>query len=101
MVLAQVGLQALAPQPADTIFDEWWEKTWRAVPHGKKEKGFNSLVVLGSWTIWTHRNGCVFEGLAPSLSRALLVSNEERRIWEMAGARGLSSLSLPNVISGA
>ncbi|GJN27819.1 hypothetical protein PR202_gb15871 [Eleusine coracana subsp. coracana] len=54
--------------------------------------GLNSMVELGAWIIWTHRNGCVFEGLAPSMSQALMVSNDERCLWEMAGARGLSLL---------
>ncbi|GJN40912.1 hypothetical protein PR202_gn00329 [Eleusine coracana subsp. coracana] len=91
MSLAQVGLQALAPQPTDTIFDEWWEKVWQAAPEQQK-KGLNSMVAFGAWIILTHRNSCVFEGLAPSMSRALMVSNDERRLLEMAGARDLSSL---------
>jgi hypothetical protein len=86
-----VGLQALAPQPEDTIFDEWWSKAWQAAPEIQK-KGLNSLVALGTWTIWTHRNSCVFDGLAPSMSRALSVTVEECHLWEIAGARGLASL---------
>ncbi|GJN37197.1 hypothetical protein PR202_gb26125 [Eleusine coracana subsp. coracana] len=93
MSLAQVGLKALAPQPTDLIFDEWWEKAWQTAPEQQK-KGFNSMVALGAWILWTHRNGCVFEGLAPCMSRALTVSNDERHRWEMAGARSLSSLSV-------
>jgi hypothetical protein len=90
-ILSEVGLQALAPQPEDTIFDEWWSKAWQAAPEIQK-KGLNSLVALGAWTIWTYRNSCVFDGLAPSMSRALSVTVEERHLWEIAGARGLASL---------
>ena len=56
---------------------------------------FNSLVVLGAWSIWTHRNACVFDGATPSISRALSATNDERHLWEMAGARCLSSLTSP------
>jgi hypothetical protein len=32
------------------------------------KKGVNSLIILGAWIIWKHRNACVFEGLAPSVT---------------------------------
>ena len=64
------------------------------IPEHQK-KGFNSLVALGAWIIWTHRNACVFEGATPSMSRALSVTSDERRLWEIAGARSLSSLTGP------
>lgn len=68
-----------------TEFDEWWDRSWRIIPEHQK-KGF----------IWTHRNACVFEGGAtPSMSRALSVTSDERRLWEIAGARSLSSLTGP------
>jgi hypothetical protein len=31
------------------------------VPKGKK-KGFNSVVILRAWSLWKHRNKCVFDG---------------------------------------
>ena len=34
-----------------------------------------------------------FYGAAPSVAGALVVAGEERRLWTMAGARGLSLLS--------
>jgi hypothetical protein len=55
--------------------------------------------MLGAWTIWNHRNGCVFDGAAPNLAGALIAAGEERRLWSMAGARGLSFLTalLPGI----
>ena len=45
-------------------------------------------------SIWNHRNGCVFDGAAPSLAGALILASEDRRLWSMAGARGLSFLTV-------
>jgi hypothetical protein len=56
-------------------------------------QGVNSLIILGAWILWNHRNRCVFDGAAPSVARALVVAREERRLWTIAGARGLSILS--------
>ena len=55
-------------------------------------KGINSLIILGAWTLWTHRNKCVFNGAAPSVAGTLAVAEDERRSWSLAGARGLSLL---------
>ena len=57
-LLRQVGLAVLAPQPCDTSFDEWWSKDDQSVT-GDMRKGLNSLIILGSWTIWRHRNDCL------------------------------------------
>lgn len=57
------------------------------------QKGLNSLIVLGAWT--NHRNHCVFYDIIPSLGGALTLSGEERRLWSLAGAKGLSSLTAP------
>jgi hypothetical protein len=62
------------------------------VQEEKQRKGFKSLVVLGAWVIWKHRNMCVFNGAAPSVSAALLVAREEALMWTLAGAKGMSLL---------
>ncbi|GJN11765.1 hypothetical protein PR202_ga29983 [Eleusine coracana subsp. coracana] len=64
--------------------------------HEPQRKGLNSLITLRAWIIWTHRNGCVFDGVAPSLARVLGAAQEEKHLWEKARARGLASL-LPRV----
>jgi hypothetical protein len=51
MILRQVVLHSLAPQPTYLIFDEWWEKASMAISRITKG-GLNSLIILGAWTIW-------------------------------------------------
>ncbi|GJM86848.1 hypothetical protein PR202_ga02746 [Eleusine coracana subsp. coracana] len=41
-----------------------------------QKKGFNSLVALGAWIIWTHRNACVFDGAAPSITMVIAVEKD-------------------------
>jgi hypothetical protein len=91
MVLRQVGLHSLAPQPIDLIFDEWWEKASMATS-GLTKGGLNSLIILGAWTIWNHKNKCVFEGASPNMVESLTLLGEERRLWMIAVVRGLSHL---------
>jgi hypothetical protein len=58
-------------------------------------QGINSLIILGAWTVWTHRNRCVFDGATLNIARALIIAGEERKLWLMAGARGISLLTAP------
>lgn len=60
---------------------------------GLVEKGLDSLVSLGAWIIWRHRNECVFNGASPSLPFAFVLAGEELWSWSHAGARGLSLLT--------
>jgi hypothetical protein len=55
-------------------------------------EGIYTLVMLGAWVIWKHRNSCVLNGATLSVTAALLVAKEEALLWSMAGARGLSLL---------
>ena len=93
-LLRQVRLHVLAPQPSDSSFDGWWEKTSSAV-NGETKKGLNSLIILGDWTLWNHRNRCVFDGVTCSVARALVTAGEECPLWCMAGAWGMSFLADP------
>jgi hypothetical protein len=34
---------------------------------GLKRKGLDSLLILGAWMIWKHRNRVVFDGVTPSV----------------------------------
>jgi hypothetical protein len=90
-LLRQVGLQALSPQPGENSFLDWWDRANGATSELLRQ-GVNSLIMLGAWTIWSHRNRCVFDGAAPSIAGALVMAGEERRLWTLAAARGLSLL---------
>jgi hypothetical protein len=39
--------------------------------------------------IWNHCNRCVFDGQTPSIPSILRQTDDERRLWELAGAKGL------------
>ncbi|TVU51086.1 hypothetical protein EJB05_02493, partial [Eragrostis curvula] len=69
-LLQRVGLAALSPQLPDENFGAWWSKAADS-----------------------HRNDCVFNGVSPNLSTALVMPGEEIRWWDMAGARALSLLT--------
>jgi hypothetical protein len=58
-LLRQFGFQNLAPQPGRISFMSWWEEISEAV-NDLALKGLNSLISLGVWTLWNHRNRCVF-----------------------------------------
>jgi hypothetical protein len=90
----QVGLLGLTPGVNEQSFDDWWEGTNMAAT-GLLKQGINTLIILGSWTIWNHRNRCIFEKEAPSLTRALVMAREERKLWVLAGVKGLNFLTAP------
>jgi hypothetical protein len=75
-LLSHYGVAALAPQPSDQSFDDWWRKVDEAAS-GDVRKGLNSLVILGAWTIWRHRNDCVFNGIVPNVNVALRLVRDE------------------------
>jgi hypothetical protein len=91
-LLQPVGMVTLAPQQTDDSFEGWWSVSSMRVQEEHLRKGFNSMVVLGAWIIWKHRNRCVFDGLAPCVAAALTAAREEALLWSVAGARGLSLL---------
>jgi hypothetical protein len=90
-VLEKFGLQALAPQPDEHSFEEWWDQVSRRIPV-QVSKGLNSIVILVAWSLWNHRNRCVFDGVQPNLSTLLSNIKDEQHVWELAGARGVAHL---------
>jgi hypothetical protein len=59
---------------------------------GAVKKGLNSIVILVAWSLWNHRNRCVFNGLQPSLNGILSSIREELHQWGIAGARGIAHI---------
>jgi hypothetical protein len=60
-ILSPIGFSAVVPKRSDSCFVGWWRGALSLVPKGKK-KGFNSVVILRAWSLWKHRNKCVFDG---------------------------------------
>jgi hypothetical protein len=88
-VLQRFGLQTLAPEPDDHSFESWWDRVYRRVLDQAK-KGLNSIIILVAWSLWNHRNRCVFDGVQPNLNGILSPIRDEQHVWELAGARGIS-----------
>jgi hypothetical protein len=93
-LLRNFGLHSLAPQPDVGSYLGWWESVGN-IAAGLTRKGLDSLIILGAWTLWNHRNKCVFDGCSPSVVMSLRAANEERMQWEIAGAKGLCQLAVP------
>jgi hypothetical protein len=91
-LLSRSGLPNLSPDNANCSLDDWWSRAVEKIPRDL-QSGFNSLVILGAWSLWRHRNDCVFNGRSPSLASALTLAGDELRMWCSAGAKGLNLLS--------
>ncbi|GJM99719.1 hypothetical protein PR202_ga16847 [Eleusine coracana subsp. coracana] len=92
ILLQRVGMAELAPQLSAERFQGWWSSV-EAMVDNTARKGLNSLIILGAWTLWKHRNDCVFNGASLQLSTALNMAGEKIRWWELTRARALSSLT--------
>jgi len=53
-------------------------------------KGLKSIIILGAWMIWNHRNLSMFDGISPNLVGVLLLASEVIFFWSLAGAQGIS-----------
>jgi hypothetical protein len=91
-LLSRSGLPNLSPDNVICSLDDWWSRAVEKIPRDL-QSGFNSLVILGAWSLWRHRNDCVFNGRSPSLASALTLAGDELRMWCSAGAKGLNLLS--------
>jgi len=93
-LLQHFGIQQFCPQPPDLSFDVWWENSSNATV-GLTRKGFNSLVILGAWTLWNHRNRCVFDGATPSLGGVLGFCSRRESALGCGGGSGAIFLGFP------
>ena len=52
-----------------------------------------TLIILGAWIIWKHRNACVFEGASPSVNTIWSeLKDKLHSLWCMASAKKLQGL---------
>jgi len=100
LILHELGLSAIVPQPGSTRFSNWWCQSIKSV--GKNlRKGLNSLILLVAWEIWKHRNACVFEGAVPCVQQVRRAVVEEGSVWCLAGASALQDLLLRRLPVGS
>jgi hypothetical protein len=60
--------------------------------HKDSKNGLISVLILGAWCLWLHRNRVVFDGESPSIGRLQRNFLDELVCWVMAGAKNLESL---------
>ena len=73
----------------DLSFDEWWAKASGRVD-GQIRKGLNSIIILGTWSIWKHRNHCVFDAILPNLIITAMTCSSGQ--WSLAAGARVSRL---------
>ncbi|KAL6646865.1 hypothetical protein ACP70R_015559 [Stipagrostis hirtigluma subsp. patula] len=97
-VFAALGLPQCTPTQDESSFMEWWRVCRKRV-RKEQRKGLDTLITMGAWLIWKHRNSCVFDGSRPCMTRLIEAFTHEHHLWCLAGARGLHSLGLGQEIS--
>jgi hypothetical protein len=55
-------------------------------------KGFDSLVILGSWLLWKERNRRVFNEITCTPVQLIVLLQEEAERWSMIGYSALAAL---------
>ena len=100
LILHELGLPAIVPQPGCTRFSNWWCQSIKSVEKNLR-KGLNSLIILVAWEIWKHRNECDFEGVVPCVQQVRHVVVEEGSVWCLAGASALQDLLLRRLPLGS
>ena len=66
---------------------DWWERANNATSDMVRQ-GVNSLIILGAWTLWKHRNRCVFDGAAPSVVGAVVMPMKNVACGPVQGLEG-------------
>jgi hypothetical protein len=56
--LGGVNMQGVSPQPEDASFFEWWTRS-NATITGPTRKELDSVIMMGAWVLWKHRNRCL------------------------------------------
>ncbi|GJN09700.1 hypothetical protein PR202_ga27730 [Eleusine coracana subsp. coracana] len=76
----------------EKVFADWWGRAHKQV-RKEDRKGFNSLVILSSWTLWKHHNTGVFDRVQPCINTIIREFENEKHLWVLAGARSLGALA--------
>ena len=97
-ILSPFGLGYLTPAVDEPSFVEWWGRLVLRVPNGRK-KGLNSVIILGAWCVWLHRNKVIFNGEPPSLANLQRSFLDECVCWMMVVAKNLGSLDLARALN--
>ncbi|GJM91715.1 hypothetical protein PR202_ga08120 [Eleusine coracana subsp. coracana] len=92
-IFSKLNLQEKVPTVHEESFVSWWRRAIKRVPKERKE-GLNTVIILGAWVLWKHRNDCVFNSATPRIRTLLKNFDDEHHLWCMAGAGGLRRLAL-------
>ncbi|GJM87684.1 hypothetical protein PR202_ga03662 [Eleusine coracana subsp. coracana] len=95
-VLSAFNMQSSTPRRREKCFAEWWRKVQKRAG-APIQKGVNSAIILGAWTLWKTRNICVFDGASPNIQVALNLFKDEAHWWCLAGTKKLQKLPLDRV----
>ena len=79
----RVGPQDRVPSSHEIYFADWWRKATKKLPKENK-KALDTVIILGAWILWKHRNACVFDGAPPRIS-SLMQAFKEEDLWCLAG----------------
>ena len=92
-LFAPIGLDGSVPRQNEGNFATGCARQ-RIKVEKEHRRGVNSLIIMGAWIIWKHRNACVFEGAAPSVTSIIREFKDEHSLWCLAGAKKLQGLEL-------
>ena len=53
--------------------------------------------ILTCWTLWKHRNHCVFDSAVANMGSVLLPYEVEAQLWATTGAKGICLLTDPSL----
>lgn len=92
-IFQQWGLQRCVPDHDELSFASWWRRKVKSVLMEKK-KGLNSLIILGAWLLWKHRNLCFLREPVQAQTTFFRLS----RTNITCGARGPRALEFSSVL---
>ena len=88
-LLSAIGLDHLLPSDVSRLVG-WWQDSRVVLPQNLR-RGFDSLVVLVSWTLWKERNVRTFDNTSCTSAQTLAKVKEEANAWLAVGFRGLAA----------